>query len=348
MARTVLDYVEGADWSGEEAPEGEARLLLAQASQMGGHLDAALREAEAAVKAFERRNKPGRAVAALLFAADAAWQARRVDEARRWAERGLEAARAQGDADPLARLLSLAATVASMRGEHKKAAAYLAEIERRAPKEREAEEAAEGGTLVVALANPVASADPAAARTIEEQEVLSTVFETLVTTDPQGNLVPLLCEGWTVLGDGKTVSLALRRGVRFSDGSAVTASAVKASFERVMRLRREELPAAFAAIRGVTEFLAGTAEGVDGIEARSDETIDIHLEEALPIFPALLTELAAAVAVPGRPARAPGHLLGTGPSGSRRTRRSASSWRRTRTRGGSRRPGWTPSSFAPR
>ncbi len=142
----------------------------------------------------------------------------------------------------------------------------------------------------MALANPVTSTDPPAARTIEEQEVLSTVFETLVTTDPQGNLVPLLCESWTVLGDGKTVSLSLRRGVRFSDGSPVTASAVKASFERAMRLRREELPAAFAAIRGVTEFLAGAAAGAAGIEVRSEEAIDIHLQEALPIFPALLTE----------------------------------------------------------
>ena len=313
VARTVLDYVEGAEWSGEEAPEGEARLLLAQASHMGGHLDAALRESEAAVKSFERRKKPGRAVAAMLFAAEAAWQARRVDEARRWAERGLEAARAEDETDPLARLLSLAATVASMRGEHKKAATYLAEIERLSPKGREAEEAAEGGTLLVALANPVTSIDPPAARTIEEQEVLSTVFETLVTTDPQGNLVPLLCESWRVQGDGKTVSLGLRRGVRFSDGSPVTASAVKASFERAMRLRREELPAAFAAIRGVTEFLSGAAAGAAGIEVRSEEAIDIHLQEPLPIFPALLTETAAAVVKPAEGDGSAGLGLGTGP-----------------------------------
>ena len=161
---------------------------------MGGHLDAALREAEAAVKAFERQNKPvargGRSAlrGGCRLAGPARGRGAPLGGAR---PRG--GAGAGGDVDPLVRLLSLAATVASMRGEHQKAAAYLAEIERRAPKETEAEEAAEGGTLVVALANPVASADPAAARTIEEQEVLSTVFETLVTTDPQGNLVPLLC-----------------------------------------------------------------------------------------------------------------------------------------------------------
>jgi len=312
VARTVLDYVEGAEWSGEEAPEGEARLLLAQASQMGGNVDGALREADAAVKAFERRNNTGRAVAAILFGAEAAWQSRRVDEARRWAERGLQAARARGEAVPLARLLSLAATVSTMRGEHQKAAAYVTEIERLAPRETELEEAAEGGTLAVALANPVTSAEPSAARTIEESEVLSTVFETLVTTDPQGNLVPRLCESWTVSGDGKTVSLGLRRGVLFSDGSPVTASSVKTSFERTMKLRREELPAAFTAIRGVGELLAGTAADAAGLEVHSEEVIDIHLREALPIFPALLTELAAAVVKPVESGSA-GRCLGTGP-----------------------------------
>jgi ABC-type transport system substrate-binding protein len=313
VARTVLDYVEGAEWSGEEAPEGEARLLLARASLMGGHVETALRETEAAVKSFERRKNPGRSVAAMLFAAEAAWQARRVDEARRWAERGLEAARAHGEADPLARLLSLAATVASMRGEHKQAAAYLAEIERLAPREREAEETAEGGTLAVALANPVTSAEPSAARTIEEDEVLSTVFETLVTTDAQGNLVPRLCENWTVSRDGKTVSIGLRHGVLFSDGSPVTAAAVKTSFQRVMKRRREELPAAFAAIRGVGEFLLGTASDAAGLEVRSEEAIDIHLQEALPIFPALLTELAAAVVLPVEVVGSAARCLGTGP-----------------------------------
>ena len=42
------------------ALEGEARLLLARAGAMAGHADGGLREAEAAVKVFEREKKPER------------------------------------------------------------------------------------------------------------------------------------------------------------------------------------------------------------------------------------------------------------------------------------------------
>src|SRR6185369_4616775 len=118
------------------------------------------------------------------FAADTAWQGRRVDETRRWVERGIEAARGHGQVDALTRLLSLGALVASMRGEPHRAAAYLAEVEKLTPKETEsALEIPKGGRLVVALANPVEATEPALVQIVEEPEVLGNVFETLVTTD---------------------------------------------------------------------------------------------------------------------------------------------------------------------
>src|SRR6185436_759042 len=135
---------------------------------------------------FENEKQPERGVAAVLLAAETAWQGRRVEETRRWTERGIEVARSGGKPEQLTRLLSLAATVANLRGEYPKAAAYLAEIERLAPKEREQEaEIPRGGRLVVAMANPVATTDPGAYQTTEEHEVLGNVFETLVTTDAQ-------------------------------------------------------------------------------------------------------------------------------------------------------------------
>ena len=125
---------------------------------MTGNIEGALREAEAAVKVFEEKKQAGRAVGAILFAAEAAWQARRIDDARRWVERGIEAARAAGEPEHLAKLLSLGATVANLRGEYAKAAAYQAEIEALTPREKAAEEEIpRGGTLVVALPNPVAA-----------------------------------------------------------------------------------------------------------------------------------------------------------------------------------------------
>ncbi len=135
---------------------------------------------------------------------------------------------------------------------------YQAEIEKLTPGQKAAEEELpRGGTLVVAVANPIAATEPGLYETNEEQEALANVFERLVTTDLQGNLAPGLCEKWTFEDDGLAVRLHLRPGVVFSDGAPLTAAAVKASLERSIRLSKDQMPAAFVAMRGVAEYVAG-------------------------------------------------------------------------------------------
>ncbi|PYQ32434.1 MAG: hypothetical protein DMF55_13210, partial [Acidobacteria bacterium] len=295
VAKIALDYLEDAEDTGERSLEGETRLLLAQGHRMAGNIDAALREAEAVIKVFEANKQAGRAVGAALLAAETAWQARRIDEARRWVERGIEAARERGGSEHVTNLLSLAATIANLRGEYAKAAAYQAEIERIAPREETpAEEIPRGGTLVVAVANPIAASEPGTYETNEEQEVLANVYERLVTTDSQGNLAPALCEKWALEDDARSVRLHLRPGVVFSDGTPLTAVAVKESLERSIRLSRDQMPAAFVAIRGVPEYLEGRSS-VSGIAAPSEKEIEIRLVDPLPIFPSLLTDPRTAI-----------------------------------------------------
>jgi ABC-type transport system substrate-binding protein/serine/threonine protein kinase len=309
-AKTALEYLEDEEWTGDRSLEGDARLLLAEAHRIAGNADGALRDAETAVRVFERELKAEKAVGAILFAAETAWQGRRTEETRRWAERGLEAARSLEKSEPLTKLLSLAATVANLRGEYAKAASYLSEIERLRPRERAQDEVIpSGGTLVVAMANPIASIEPGDYETTEEHEVVANVFETLVTTDAQGGLVPLLAEKWSLEDGGKTVRLRLRRGVVFSDGTPLTAPAAKRSFERSIGLSREAMPAAYAAISGIDEFVNGRAEAVSGISAVSESEIEIRLREALPLYPAFLTDGRTSMAY----ADPTGRVLGTGP-----------------------------------
>jgi ABC-type transport system substrate-binding protein len=317
-AKTCLEFLEDEEWAGDRSLEGEARSIVAHALRMAGNGEGALREAEAAARVFEKENHPEKAIGAFLFAAETAWQGRRVEETSRWAERGIEAARSGARPEHLTKLLSLAATVANLRGEYQKAAAYLAEGEKLVPREKaQEEEIPQGGTLVVAMSNPIAAVEPGVYDTTEEHEVLANVFETLVTTDPQGNLAPLLCEEWALENDGKTVRLRLRPGVQFSDGTPLTAESVKTSLERSIRLSREASPAAFVAICGVPEYLEGKAQDVAGIRAPSDEQVAIDLLEALPIFPALLTDgrtaIAAVAAVAADGEKGAPKLLGTGP-----------------------------------
>jgi peptide/nickel transport system substrate-binding protein/oligopeptide transport system substrate-binding protein len=314
-AKTALDFLD-EEWEGDRSLEGEARMLLARANRLAGDIEGALQEAAAAARIFEQQSQAARAVGVLLLAAETAWQARRSEEAGTWTEKGLAAARAAGDTESLRQLLSLAATLANLRGEHAKANEFLEEAARLAPEAKEAarpEAIAPGGRLVVALPNPVRSLEPTGIEINEEFEVCSNVYETLLATDSRGNLEPLLCEKWEPSEGGRTFVLTLRRGIRFSDGSPATATDIKTSVETCVRAARD-VPPAFTAIRGSAEHRSGASPAIDGIMVRDDRTLEVRLLEPLPVYPALLTAATTGIV---RPVRERGddrpRLLGTGP-----------------------------------
>jgi peptide/nickel transport system substrate-binding protein len=96
--------------------------------------------------------------------------------------------------------------------------------------------------------------EPVRLELVEVVEILANVFEPLLATDRNGNLVPNLCEKWEVSENGKVVTLTLRNDIRFQDGHRLTAADVKKSFERSVRLINAEAPPAIVAIRGAAEF----------------------------------------------------------------------------------------------
>jgi peptide/nickel transport system substrate-binding protein len=59
-------------------------------------------------------------------------------------------------------------------------------------------------------------------------------FERLTTSDAEGHTRPRLLEGWSVSGDGLTWRLFVRPGVKFQDGSPLTAGDVKRTFDAVI------------------------------------------------------------------------------------------------------------------
>jgi len=75
--------------------------------------------------------------------------------------------------------------------------------------------------------------DPTAAPAAAIGEVVHyNVLEGLVKINMDGTLVPLLAESWSIDPDGKVYTFKLRKGVKYHDGEAFDASAVKFSFER--------------------------------------------------------------------------------------------------------------------
>ena len=290
-ARTVLEFLD-EEWEGDPALEGEARMLLATAYRMAGEVDGSLKEAEAAGRILQREGHKAQTVNALLFAAETAWQARKIEETARLIPQVIESARAERANESLRHALSIASTLANLRGEYEKANGYMEEAAALAPNAKDVElqeEIPKGGRLVVAMATPLGEIHPVNMELVEEQEILANVFETLLATDLEGNLVPALCEKWEMSEDGTSVFFTLRENACFQNGEPLTARAFKRSFERAIRIARE-LPPGLAAIRNAAEYAKSSDEELNSIVVHSDNKLEIQLSDPLPIYPALLTD----------------------------------------------------------
>ena len=90
-----------------------------------------------------------------------------------------------------------------------------------------------GGILRVALTADATTLDPWNANDTNTMLVTRQIFETLVDYDPAGfKIVPKLAETWSMSSDGRVWTFALRRGVKFHDGTDLDAAAVVLNFDR--------------------------------------------------------------------------------------------------------------------
>ncbi len=96
---------------------------------------------------------------------------------------------------------------------------------------------AHGAELRIGMAADVTSMDPHAVNITPNNNIAWHVFDALVHVDADARLVPGLAESWRAL-DGTTWEFALRRGVRFHDGSPFTAEDAVFSIRRARELPR--------------------------------------------------------------------------------------------------------------
>src|SRR5690606_12858148 len=86
-----------------------------------------------------------------------------------------------------------------------------------------------------ALGAPVLTLDPGVAAGTQAQTVRIQVMETLVQLNAEtSEIEPLLAERWEVADDKVTWTFHLREGVKFHDGSPLTAADVVASISRII------------------------------------------------------------------------------------------------------------------
>ena len=90
----------------------------------------------------------------------------------------------------------------------------------------------ESSQITIGIPQDVDSLDPHKAVAAGTKEVLFNVFEGLVKPDSEGNLNDAVAESHTISEDGKVYTFTLRDGVKFHDGTTVTAEDVKYSIDR--------------------------------------------------------------------------------------------------------------------
>ncbi|MBG6084042.1 ABC transporter substrate-binding protein [Zhihengliuella flava] len=102
------------------------------------------------------------------------------------------------------------------------------------PAEEAAASPTAGGTLVYASGDAEPTClDPHVGGNYPQALLAGQFLETLYTKDSDGSVVPWLAEGAEVSADGLTVTLQLREGINFTDGTPFDAAAVKANIEHV-------------------------------------------------------------------------------------------------------------------
>ena len=92
-----------------------------------------------------------------------------------------------------------------------------------------------GGTLRIAAQSIGANVGWPATFTGGGDQVQA-YYETLLRSDEKGNLIPWLAESYKVADDQKSITFTLRKGVKFSDGSDLTADVVKWNLEQQLTL----------------------------------------------------------------------------------------------------------------
>lgn len=123
------------------------------------------------------------------------------------------------------------------------------------------------------LFNPLAGASG------PDQEVISLVYEGLMTPDPSGKLVPLLADGTPeVSADAKTFTFKIKKGLLWSDGQPLTSKDVLFTYTRSADPNMEKGQFAwYTDVEGIADYASGKAKTISGFSTPDDQTFQIKL-----------------------------------------------------------------------
>jgi peptide/nickel transport system substrate-binding protein len=145
-----------------------------------------------------------------------------------------------------------------------------------------------GGTLVVGLtAGEPDALDPTLARTFSGREVFLTFCQKLYDLDAHAQIVPQLASALPKISKDKlTVTIPLRKGIKFNDGTPFNAAAVVKSIQRDQTLPRSARASEISPVQSVT--------------ASGNYTVVFHLKTPYSPLTAQLADRAGMVMSPAQ------------------------------------------------
>jgi peptide/nickel transport system substrate-binding protein len=126
-----------------------------------------------------------------------------------------------------------------------------------------------GGELVFAVPSEPPSYDGHREETFGLIHPIAPFYSLLLRVDPNdpNKIVGDLAESWTISEDALTYTFTIRKGVKFHDGSPLTAKDVKASYDKIV------FPPP-----GVVSERQGQYTAVEAVEAPDDDTVRFRLK----------------------------------------------------------------------
>ncbi len=141
--------------------------------------------------------------------------------------------------------------------------------------------------LTFVLSNEPDGLDPGVTNNSFAAPFIANCFEGLVTNDASGSVVPGSAESWDISEDGTVYTFHLREGLKWSDGSDLTADDFVYAIQRVLT------PATTAQyVNMVTAYVAGAQDFYDGkgtaetlgVKAVDAKTLEITLLQPTSFF----------------------------------------------------------------
>jgi peptide/nickel transport system substrate-binding protein len=165
-----------------------------------------------------------------------------------------------------------------------------------------------GGVLLAAIGADPPSLDPHQESTFATIQLVAPLYSTLLQIDPHHypKIIGDVATEWKISADGLTYTFKLREGIKFHDGSTLTAADVKATYDKIV-----------SPPQGVRSIRKNAFSAIKSIETPDAATLQFHLK-----FPSasLLDNLASPwnVIYPKKyldkdPNHFKAHVVGSGP-----------------------------------